>query len=272
MTATPSTLVRAFLATGALPLSRSISQVQGMLQREDYNACDLADYLRTDPTLTARVMAVANSAFFSRQPCAAIEDAVNRLGTLQLTRIFAQVLANASMIRPLAAYGLPADAIWHRSVATAVGAELAAGRQGEDRSAAYMVGLLHLVGMLVVDKLWLRQAGAGRLHHVDIDHEWTADERRLCGFDQATLGGEMLRQLGFPDSVVSTVGRQYRPPLTPTERTFYIGRLVRSSLCAEPHPNPDQEVMREFRLVAESQFEAFLADVREEMQSMLSAV
>jgi hypothetical protein len=46
---------------------------------------------------------------------------------------------------------------------------------------------------------------------------------------------------------------------------------VRSALCAEPHPNPDQEVMREFKLGADSQFEAFLTDVREEMQSMRSA-
>eukprot|EP01035_Chromulina_nebulosa_P042074 gene42075-56968_t len=106
-------------------------------------------------------MAVANSAFFSRQPCGSIDDAVNRLGTTQLTRIFSQVLAGAALMTPLKAYNLAADAIWRRSVITAVGAELAARRNGDEGSGAYMVGLLHQIGMIAVNQLWLQKT-AGR--------------------------------------------------------------------------------------------------------------
>ncbi len=266
-----STLVQSYLASGSLPLSHSISKVQIMLSRADYDACDLAQHLRLDPTLAAKVMSVANSAFFSRQPCGTIEDAVNRLGTVQLTRIFAQVLAGSALIHPLRGYGLPADAIWRRSILAAVGAEMAAGRKGEDRSAAYMIGLLHLVGMLVVDSVWMKRAGAKKLSLWDFEREWAPDEKDLCGFDHAALGAEMLRQLSFPASVVSAVRRQYDPPVEPVECSLYVGRLVRSSACDLLNLNPNQEVLREFKLAADSQLEAFIADVREEAQNMMQA-
>ena len=61
MPSDPSGLVKTFLASGSLPLSRSVSRVQTMLQSADYNAADLAEHMRTDPTLTARVMSVATA-------------------------------------------------------------------------------------------------------------------------------------------------------------------------------------------------------------------
>jgi HD-like signal output (HDOD) protein len=266
-----SSLVQSFLASGSLPLSRSVSQVQAMLARADYNVHDLAEHLRMDPTLAARVMSVANSAYFSRQPCDAIDDAVTRLGTVQLTRIFAQVLANAALIQPLRSYGFPADALWRRSVLAAIGAELAAGRKGEERAAAYMVGLLHLVGMLVIDDLWVKIGVTQKLRMTDFEREWSADEKLLCGFDHAVLGAEMLRQLSFPPSVVGAVARQYDHPFEPVECTLYVGRLVRSCACDSLSIDPNPEVLREFKLSSDSQLEAFIADVRQEAQIMMRA-
>lgn len=271
MSSDPSGLIKTFLASGSLPLSRSVSRVQAMLSRSDYNAADLAEHLRMDPTLAARVISVANSAFFSRQPCEAIDDAVNRLGTVQLTRIFAQVLASAALMTPLQAYGLPADAIWRRSVFAAVGAEMAAGRHGEDRSAAYMIGLLHQVGMLVVDQLWTKQAAAQKLALAGFDQEWSADEKKLCGFDQAALGAELLKQLSFPESVHLVIGGQYRTPLEPAACALYIGRLARSFASDPVQPDPNRELLQNYKLSAASQLDIFLSDVRQETQNRMQA-
>jgi HD-like signal output (HDOD) protein len=271
MASDPTALVKAFLASGSLPLSRSVNQVQSLLNRADYNACDLAEHLRLDPTLAAKVMSVANSAFFSRQPCATIDDAVNRLGTLQLTRIFAQVLAGAAFIHPLRGYGLPADAIWRNSIFSAVGSEMAARRKREDRSAAYMVGLLHLVGMLVIDNLWQKQAGAAKIKLVDFNREWSVDEKLLCGFDHATLGAELLQQLSFPASVVNAVGQQYQTPAGSAGSALYIGRLARNFAGISLDFGPNPTVLNEFDLSTDSQLQSFLTDVREEAQSLMQA-
>lgn len=270
MSANPTTLVQAFLSTGKLPLSRSISQMQTMLSRADYNALDLAEYLRKDPTLAAGVMAVANSAFFSRSPSGTIDEAVNRLGTVQLTRIFSQVLSSAALAHPLRAYGLPADAIWRRSVLAAVGAEMAAMRQGEDRSAAYMVGLLHLMGLLVLNRLGLQQPMPPKLQYVDFNREWTGDEIKLCGLNQAALGAELLRQLNFPEAMVTVVSRQYHAPVEGLECSLYLGRLVRSTLCDPVPPVADPEVLQRLNFTSDRQLEDFIADVREETQRLIN--
>lgn len=242
-----------------------------MLSSADYNACDLAEHLRMDPNLAARVMSVANSAFFSRQPCAAIDDAVNRLGSVQLTRIFAQVLANAAMIHPYRAYDLPAQAIWRHSIFAAVGAEMAARRKGEDRSAAYMVGLLHLIGMLVVENIWQKKINAPKLALVNFTQEWATDEIKLCGFDHTALGAELLRQIAFPESVVQAVGRQYQAPVEPVSCALYVGRMSRAFRDFTFKIDPNPEVINRYDLTPDSKLQSFIMDVREEAQRAMQA-
>ncbi len=266
MPSDPSGIISAFLTAGSLPLSRSVSRVQTMLNRADYDAADLAEHLRMDSTLAAKVMSVANSAFFSRQPCLNTDEAVNRLGTVQLTRIFAQVLAGAALMTPLKAYNLTADAMWRRSVFAAVGSELAARRKGDEGSSAYMVGLLHQIGMLVVNTHWQKSADAVPLVRVNFEQEYAADERRLCGFDQATLGAELLRQLSFPEEVNRIVAGQYRPISEPTAQLLYLGRYARASAFDGPPPDLDPEVRRNFDLGSAGRLEAFVADTRQEAQ------
>ncbi len=267
-----SAIVKTFLASGSLPLSRSVSQVQTMLSKADYDAADLAEYLRVDPTLAARVMSVANSAFFSRSPCGSIDDAVNRLGSVQLSRIFAQVLANATMVNPLKAYGLQADAIWRRSIVAAVGAEMAVRRKGGDRSAAYMVGLLHLVGMFVIDNYWQIQPGAReKINFMSFDWEWMLDERKLCRFDHAAVGAELMRQLAFPETVADCIGQQYRLPGETLSGALYAGRYVRSFLCDKVQLTPKFETLREFNISTDSELEAFIADVKQEALTLMQA-
>lgn len=261
-----SAIVRAFLASGSLPLSRSISQVQTMLSSADYNACDLAEHLRMDSTLAAKVMSVANSAFFARSPCGAIDDAVNRLGTVQLTRIFAQVLANAAMVTPYHAYDLPPQAVWRHSIFAAVGAEMAARKKSEDRSTAYMVGLLHLIGMLVIENMWVKKGGQPKFTLVNFEQEWSADEKKLCSFDHPAMGAELLRQLSFPESVSSAVAGQYRAPLTPLASALHIGRLARAFRGVTFKMEPNLEVTARYDLESDSKLQAFLLDVREEAQ------
>ncbi|MEI7552890.1 MAG: HDOD domain-containing protein [Verrucomicrobiota bacterium] len=261
--------IRTFLAADALPLSRSVSRVQAMLQNHHYHAADLAEHMRLDPTLTARVMSVANSAFFSSQPCDDIGDAVNRLGSTQLTRIFAQVMVRAVLVSSLDGYGLAANGLWQRSVFVAVGTELGAGRLGENRSVAYMVGLLHPVGMLAVNHLWTKQGRAQRLAWVDGEQECAADEQQRYGFSQADLGAELLRQLVFPESVCHVIGQQYHPPVGPLASALYLGRLARSFAEGTTRPSPRPEVLETFRLTSTPQLNAFFSDVREEARKRM---
>ncbi len=264
-------IVRSYLSAGSLPLSRSVARVQELLKTSEYNAADLAEHMRTDPTLTARVMAVANSTFFSRQPCATIADAVNRLGSAQLARIFAQVLARASMMTPLRAYGMPGDALWRNAVYAAVGAEMTAGRLGADRPAAYMVGLMHQIGTLVVNRLWVQAHNPRTLVFTDFGEEYSTDERTRFGHDQSKLGSEILIQLSFPEHVVTTVGRQYRNPATPLALSLYIGRLARAMAGSGPRPAANPDILRELDLHRESKLEAFFADIQAEAQARMSS-
>jgi hypothetical protein len=64
---------------------------------------------------------------------------------------------------------------------------------------------------------------------------------------------------------------QYLPPFEACEQSLYVGRVIRSTLCDPIPVNPHQEIMREFKLAADSQLEAFISDSREEVQRLMQA-
>jgi HDOD domain len=149
---------------------------------------------------------------------------------------------------------------------------MAARKKGGDRSTAYMVGLLHLVGMFVINSFWQIQPGTReKINFVDFDQEWTADERKLCRFDHAAVGAELMRQLAFPEAVADILGRQFRPPGETMSGTLYLGRYVRSFLCDKITLTPNWEVFRMFNISTDSQVEEFINDVRQEAATLMQA-
>ena len=261
--------VRSFLAAGILPLSRSVSRVQGLLRSANYNAADLAEQMRTDPTLTARVMAVANSAFFSKSPCENITDAVNRLGTTQLTQIFGQVLATTAVASPLKRYQLSPENFWRRAVMTAVGAEFAAAREGDDRASAYLIGLLHEIGMILTNRQPSPTADMRPLRYLDFATEHSLDEKQLFHFHHADFGAELLNQLSFPESVCRLVRQQYRFPEEPLARALYLGRFAKATFCTVATPEPNLEIFDLCGLKSRRDVDAFLTAVNEEAQARI---
>ena len=149
---------------------------------------------------------------------------------------------------------------------------MAARKKGADRSAAYMVGLLHLVGMFVLNNYWQIQPGVReKMNFVDFDTEWMLDERKLCRFDHASVGAELMRQLSFPETVADVIGRQYRLPGETLSGALYAGRYVRSFLCDKVPLTPNYDVLRDFGISTDGELEAFIEDVKQEALALMQA-
>jgi hypothetical protein len=123
--------------------------------------------------------------------------------------------------------------------------------------------------MLAVNALWLQKPAATPFARGDFARDYTSDEKTLCGFDQAALGAELLRQLSFPETICRLIGRQYLAPLEPAARALYVGRVARALICDHANPAADPEVLHGFKLTSTSQLEAFCAEVREEAQGRI---
>lgn len=232
------------------PVPKVIGKLQPMLADLNTDVNDLASVIRLERALAARVLQVSNSAYVGLGAKArSIEEAVALLGFREVRRLMTIVIGMKIMEKPLPAYGIDAPALWKHSIACAIACEEVARFADEDPNATYALGLLHGVGMVVVNA-WATMVAKDRvLKTSGFPEDFTTAERDLLGFTNADTGAALLRRWDFPASVVEPVRAQYQPILASSHsrlaHLLFVARWVRSSVCegCRPAKLPDAKSM-----------------------------
>ncbi len=237
---------------------------------------DVVALVRLDAPIAAHVLQISNSAYFNKGlRCADVEEAVNRVGYDLVYELVSYAVASQVLVRPLEVYGLEADAIWQQSVACALAAEHLTRFTGDDPSLAYTLGLLHRIGMVVVNEWTLRQRRALRLTDRGFPVEFTADERGAFGFDQAEIGAALLQAWDFDAEAAGALGAQYARAGTGSAARLgallQTARWIREAVCrAGPAPEePGREQLATLRLTA-GQLETVISEVRARLGTISS--
>lgn len=198
---------------------------------------EIVALIRLDPGIAARVLQTANSAHFNQGVrCTTVDEAVNRVGYDQIYELVSYAVASQVLVRPLDIYRIDADELWKMSVACALAAELLAGRTGQDRDAAYTIGLLHCVGMVALDEWSLRGGYKLVFETAGFPREAVESERAALGFTQADAGAALLEHWEFPATASEPVRWQYTPRASAGHpkmaSLLHAAKWVRSAVCA----------------------------------------
>jgi len=174
-------------------------RVRELVDDPDSGMADLARVLSTDPALSARLLRLANSAFFGLGArIDTVSKAVNLLGMLQvhdlvlatsITRTFAN-LSSRVMDMPR---------FWRRSVHCGVLArQLASACNVLDGERLFVAGLLHDLGHLLMYQHIPQPAQAAALEAQREGLPLFRVERGLLGFDYAQVGAALMRAWNLP--------------------------------------------------------------------------
>jgi HD-like signal output (HDOD) protein len=230
----PEDIVREVLNLPSAP--KVLPRLKQLLTDTNSAMHEIVELIRLDPGIAARVLQVANSAYFSQGVrCFTVDEAVNRVGYAQVFELVSYAVASQVFVRPLDAYGIEADELWKMSVAGALAAEALAERTKQDRNVAYTIGLLHCVGMVAIDEWALSQAPGLRLRTTGFPREAVEHERALLGFTQAETGCALLKHWGFPTSISEPVRWQYVPRASASQARMasllLAAKWLRSEVC-----------------------------------------
>lgn len=214
MTLTQSSALKRIQTHGQVPtLPEIMIRVLEVLEDEKSSADDITAILSSDPVITARVLRLANSAFFgSRFQIDSIHRAVVTVGfeaVKQLT-LATTVLQSFS---PCTQHCLDPDDFWMHALGSAKAAQLVAlsTRQITMPEACFTGGLLHDLGKLML------AIGLGAEYEevmrraAEEPCSLRAMEQRLLQTDHAEVGGWLMQQWGFPALIVSAVRHAYTP-------------------------------------------------------------
>ena len=193
-------------ADTAIPmLPASAQEIVSLALDPEVAVAPIVAIISKDPVLATRVIQLANSAFSaSSKEITSINEAVVRLGTGLVRTVMTSTCLSALAADPHI-YGRRGRDYIDHSVGTAYLAWLIAENAGEQPPEAFLYGLLHDVGKLLIIKL-ARQAG--RYDVVPPSEEALVE---LMAEQHADLGGYLLRQWGLPSRLLDPVMFHHAP-------------------------------------------------------------
>ena len=141
------------------PLSATAVRLLDILSNDNLSLTDLAGVISQDPTVTARILGVANSAYFGQAtPIHTVEEAIIRVLGLNMVKSLAFSIAISGVFNTANCQGFDLEAYWYRSLATAMLSREICRHLDEsqqpDLDGVYLAGLLFDIGTLVLVHLF----------------------------------------------------------------------------------------------------------------------
>lgn len=191
------------------PSAHVLSKAQQKIRDPNVEIHDLEDILKSDPSVTADILRLSNSAYYSfATPAKDLTTAISRIGFDELMKLVGLAVSKNVFMQDLIHYNMSSVAYWSESVSTALLMEVMARMIGLLGSEAYTVGLLSTTGKMVIEQV-LEIYGDESVYDGSSDiSEW---ERGALGFDHAFAGAMMLKRWDFPGEITSAILHQFRP-------------------------------------------------------------
>lgn len=189
-------------------------RVKNVIDDPNASHADLADVLSIDPVISARLLRVANSAFYGLpSQIATISRAVNLLGTQQVhDLVLATTVVNAFGDIP---QGLvDPSAFWHGCLLGACGSKVMAERCNIlDSEHLFVAGLLAQIGKLILYRE-LPDEMRELLHQSAREkREYSLLQREYLGFDYADVSAQIFRAWRLPEELTAPIGLHTRPEM-----------------------------------------------------------
>ncbi|WP_272699286.1 HDOD domain-containing protein [Desulfovibrio sp. Fe33] len=253
-------------------------ELQQAIGSRSTSADDLAEIISQDPGLTAFLLRMVNSAFYSLpMQIDTISRAVTVVGVNQLSTL-AVGTSVMSLFKDVPADVIDMEQFWKHSICCGLIARRLCRMSGKgDPERAFVSGLLHDIGQLILLQVEPERATAVHAHARAKDAVLFAEEKTLLGFDHATLGGMLLRKWNFPYVLVSAVLEHHHPKLGHKEaepllvhcaETLATGLGVGSSgeFFVQP-PSPEAWASMNF---TPEQMDEMVEDLDEELEEAFS--
>jgi len=191
-------------------IPRVVQRLIAALRDPDIDSRKIAEALSQDPVLSAKVLRVANSSFFGgERSMASIDAAISLIGTQALSRLIMACGVSTSFKE---VPGIDLRIFWRDALVAGTAATKLASELSADAEEAYVCGLLHATGHLILCQSYPEIAQAMFAgFEVVRGAELAEIELGAFGIDHAEVGALWVQSLGFPTSVSTTIGRCARP-------------------------------------------------------------
>jgi len=195
------------------PMPRAVVRVQRLLDSAQCSVGDIVREIELDPALATRLVGIANSPFY--QGLGAVQslgDAIVRIGLGETRNIVLAVMLRSRVFR-VPGHEREIEQLWAHSVATSICAQTLGACLNEDPDIAFLTGLLHDLGRVVLLSLAgeAERASKGRARIA------AADVRRMDRLLHPALGATVGAAWRIGPPILAAIAHHHTPATAPPE-------------------------------------------------------
>lgn len=187
-------------------------RIKQILEDPKAGMVNVAEVISRDPGLTARLLKIANSAFFGfPSRVDTVAQAANLLGVERINNLVLSTTVTRAFSR-ISEKNMNMDMFWQNSIYRAVLSQLLAKHYNEGNSERpFIQGLLADVGHLVMFQVIPDLSHAALSRSVQECQPIHRIEEQVVGCHYAQVGGELLRSWELPENLWAVVRFQNDP-------------------------------------------------------------
>lgn len=227
------------------PMPALALRILRLTSNPEATARELAELIEFDPSLTAQIMRYARSALFNYQgQIQSVQEAVTRV--LGFDRV-AHVALGIASVR---AFDVPRqgmlgmDEFWRHSLYNAFLCQNMAILTGADKGLAYLCGLLHNFGLLLIGHLFPEEfEELNEMREANPEASMRSLEQQVFGggdqghemlaVGHGAIGGILHRLWQLPDEVVKSAGVHQQPDYHGDHETYVLMVQLANALLKE---------------------------------------
>ena len=214
-----------------LPSLGSInSALRELLNADQRYTSQVAEIIRRDPSLTARLLRLVNSVYYGLStPVNSIEDAVFYLGVRQIRQLVmvTPIIEDFQKLAGKASFAW--REFWQHCIGTAIlTREVISTLRAPTDEVDYVAGLIHDVGKIAMASACPEHFQLIHQHGELSDPPLVEREREILGLDHCEVGAMYLRSHNLPDALID-VARFHHSP----ERAAHHSPLVAAVQIAD---------------------------------------
>lgn len=183
-----------------------VTRILNTLNDENANIESLTETVASDPAVAVRLLAASNSGLFGGHRISSLRQAMILLGVGRVRQI---TVATAVIDRFRVSLPFDSRRLWRHSIAVGICAQDIARFADINPETAYMAGLLHDIGQLLMFV-------TDPIVYAEVMHECISGERSMVeyerarfGVDHAKVGGELARRWNLPFEIIDAISSHH---------------------------------------------------------------
>jgi putative nucleotidyltransferase with HDIG domain len=226
------------------PLPQAVVELMQLLRHESLSVNRCIALIESDPALAARTLRLANSAFYGVPGrVGSIVAAVRMLGLRTVSSaLTAAALQTAVRVADCPAFDF--DGHKRHAIATALAARELGVLLGMDAEEAFLAGLLHDVGQLMLAACAPAEASLALAWAREHQASAVAAETAVLGWSHPQIGAMVAERWHFPPALVRAIAQHHEPDAPDPGRAISLSGLLQAAdaiahaLDGEPGNDP----------------------------------